>query len=265
MAYGKLSAALTSTLRENYLHFTTEINIECPFAQELKPVYQNTFQQQGGNGAYARKRNYLSQAITYESSRTTATFVERMEAQIIKRQVDAWSQCCDNFVKEVIALLEEYERITQELLDNEAHTSPEFSHAQEQLRAALPLFEQRLQLLQEQFSEAKMNPHHSTTNTKRKRDDRRSTMGFPELGDDNKTHGSFDRDRFGRAESMQGPTSSADAGPSDSPNKAGYGRAMSAQPVAHKRQKFLMRFQKPVITERDTDTEVIIKEEDLDG
>jgi hypothetical protein len=256
MAYGKLSAALTSTLRENYLHFTTEINIECPFAQELKPVYQDTLQQQGGSGAYARKRNHLSQAITYKSSQTTATFVERMEAQIIKRQVDGWSRCCDDFVKEVIALLEEYERITRELLDDEAHTSPEFGQAQERLKAALPLFEQRLQLLQEQFSEAKMNPHHGTPNTKRKRGDRHST------GDNNKTRGSFNQDRLDRAESMQCPTSSAGAGPSDSPIKTEYGRAMSAQPVAHKRQKFLLRFQKPVITERDT--EVIIKDENLD-
>jgi hypothetical protein len=263
MAYGKLSAALTSTLRENYLHFTTEINIECPFAQELKPVYQDTLQQQGGSGAYARKRNYLSQAITYESNQTTATFVERMEAQIMKRQVDGWSHCCDDFIKEVIALLEEYERITRELLDDEAHTSPEFGQAQERLRAALPLFEQRLQLLQEQFSEAKMNPHHGTPNMKRKRNDRHSTVEFPELGDNNETRGSSNRDRLGRAESMQYPTSSAGARPSDSPNKAGYGRAVSAQPVAHKRQKFLLRFQKPAIAERDTD--VVIKVEDLDN
>jgi hypothetical protein len=37
---------------------------------------------------------------------------------------------------------------------------------------------------------------------------------------------------------------------------------MSAQPFAHKRQKFLSTLQKRVITERDT--EVIIKDEDLD-
>jgi hypothetical protein len=43
-------------------------------------------------------------------------------------------------------------------------------------------------------------------------------------------------------------STSADVDRSDPPNKAGYGRAMSTQPVAHKRQKFLMRFQKPVIT-----------------
>jgi hypothetical protein len=237
IAHGKLSAALTSTLRENYLHFTTETNIECPFAQELRPIYQDTLQQQAGKGAYARKRTYLSHAVTYEPDQATATFVDRMESQIIKRQVDAWSHCCDDFVKEVIALLEEFERITQELLDDEAHTMPEFVQAQEQLRASLPLFEQRLQMLQEQFSEVRMNPRQSTASAKRKRDDTRSATQPPDLGNSNKRHGSLNQDRLDRAKSTQCPASRAGAGGTNSLNRTGYSRALSAQPVALQREK----------------------------
>ena len=66
IAYGKLSAALTSTLRENYLHFTTETNIEYLFAQELRSIFHDTLDQQNGKGAYARKRSYLSHTVTYK-------------------------------------------------------------------------------------------------------------------------------------------------------------------------------------------------------
>jgi hypothetical protein len=180
IAYGELLAALKSTLRGTYLDFTTETNIHCPFALELKPIYQSTLHQGGGKGAYERKRKHLSESITLKRSGITGIFIERMKAKIIKRQVDKWSRCCDNFVSEAIALLREFERITQELLDDEIHKTPGFRRAQRQLRASLPLFEKRLQLLQEQFSEAGRNPHNSATNAKRRRDDTRSTTDFPD-------------------------------------------------------------------------------------
>ena len=176
-----------------------------------------------------------------------------MESQIIMRQVDAWSRCCDDFVKEVVALLGEFECITQELLDDEAHTMPEFVHAQEELRDSLPLFEQRLQTLQEQFSEARMNPRQSTSNAKRKRDETGSVAQPPNLGNSNKRRGSLNQGRLAEAQTMQPSTSVEVTGGSDSVNKSGYGRAMSSQPVALKREKFLQRFQKPVIKEEESD------------
>jgi hypothetical protein len=195
IAYGELLAALRSTLRGSYLDFTTETNIYCPFARELKPIYQSTLQQRRGKGVYSRKVTHLSEAITIKRPGTAEIFIERMKAEIMNRQVNEWSRCCDDFVNEAIALLREFERITQELLDDEVHKTPGFRHAQMQLKASLPLFQKRLQLLQEQFSQAGKNPHNSATNAKRRRDNTRSTTDSSDWSVIRKRYRNSDWDR----------------------------------------------------------------------
>jgi hypothetical protein len=224
IVYGKLTAALASTLRENYLHFTTETNVYCPFALELKPVYQVTIQQgtsQPGKGSYGRLRTHLSQAITHEPDWNSNVLTDRMEAKIIKGQVDAWSRCCDDFVKEVIALLEEFEQNTQELLDDGAHTIPEFRQAQKQLEAMLPQFNQKLQRVQGQFPGEELQ--QSTASEKRKRHDVRSETQPPESWSGKKRTKFSSQASGARAISTQPPATGYSTKGSMSVNQGLYG------------------------------------------
>lgn len=67
MAHGKMTVELQRTLRDNQLLFSTEVNVKCPVALEMRDIYRNVLLRQitqPGKGSYARQRAHLLESLT---------------------------------------------------------------------------------------------------------------------------------------------------------------------------------------------------------
>ncbi|KAJ4317470.1 hypothetical protein N0V94_004929 [Neodidymelliopsis sp. IMI 364377] len=153
VSHGKLAADLQNTLRENYLLFSTEVNIKCPIALEMKDTYLGVLLQglvQAGKGSYGRRRTYL-QGCLIDPAWPKSPFAEVMRHKITKAQVASWNGCCEQFVSATLTLLDDFARITDELLDNGSRMTSEHRRIREQLEVVLPEFKRQLNRVQNQF------------------------------------------------------------------------------------------------------------------
>ena len=164
-AFKNLEAALNARLRETLILYTTEVNVKCPFAIKMKPIYHSALARVGGKGAYRRARNQLKRRLVTKNN-IHLHLPEIMAINIVSTQSEAWWRCCHEFVDEVMAQLENFQRITDELLHSQGFIKAEHRQLRDQLQPMLPEFEQNLALVQAKFPNIKV-----TTGTKRKRDD----------------------------------------------------------------------------------------------
>jgi hypothetical protein len=170
IAYGDLAALLQKTLRKNYLLFTTEVNIKCPIALAMKPIYHSVLAVRGGKGAHRRHLQHLNQYLV-QPFWPSEPFPDIMATKISDAQRASWQQCCEDYVSEAMTLLENFARIVDELLEVEEYTTSEFCQVREELFALLPGFERKLALVQKQFPGTETL--HVSASKKRKHDDER--------------------------------------------------------------------------------------------
>jgi hypothetical protein len=153
VSHGKLAADLQNTLRENYLLFSTEVNIKCPIALEMKDTYLGVLLQglvQAGKGSYGRRRTHL-QGCLIDPAWPKSPFAEVMRQKITRAQVASWNGCCEQFVTTTLTLLNDFARITDELLDNGSRMTSEHRRIRQQLEVVLPEFKRQLNRVQNQF------------------------------------------------------------------------------------------------------------------
>ena len=131
----------------------------------MKPIYHSALARVGGKGAYARARTQLKRRLI-KKNKIHLHLPDIMAIEIVSTQSEVWWRCCDEFVDEVIAQLENFQRITDELLHSQGFIKAEHRQLRDQLQPMLPEFEQNLALVQAKFPNIKV-----TTGTKRKRDD----------------------------------------------------------------------------------------------
>ena len=169
-AFRNLETALEAGLRDTLLLYTTEVNIKCPFAIKLKPIYHSALAKVGGTGAYNRARGQLERRLVGGARKSDhLPLPEIMAIEIVSTQSNVWWKCCDEFVDEVMEQLENFQRITDELLHSQGFIKAEHRQLRDQLRPLLPEFERNLALIQAKF------PNIEVTGTKRKRDDEGAT------------------------------------------------------------------------------------------
>lgn len=230
MAYGKMAALLQTKLREIHHLYSTEVNIKCPIALEMKDIYRNVLMQhltQPGAGSYARQRAHLLGSLV-DPDWPKLPLAEVMEQKIVTAQVGSWKECCRQYVVEAMTLLQDFARATDETLDNGALLTSEHRRVREQLEALIPEFKRQLNRVQNQFpvaGTARASSVPKTPSNKRKTDDERSAT--------------------------QPPTSeSHEAKRLKTLSQLSQIRATSAQPVAWLRERFLARFEqtsRPVV------------------
>lgn len=169
-AFKNLETALEAELRDTLLFYTTEVNVKCPFAIKMKPIYHSALAKVGGKGAYKRARDQLERRLVGGAKKSDPLHLpDIMAIEIVSTQSKVWWKCCDEFVDEVMEQLENFQRITDELLHSQGFIKAEHRQLRDQLRPLLPEFEQNLALLQAKF------PNIEVTGTKRKRDDEGAT------------------------------------------------------------------------------------------
>ncbi|KAF3052345.1 hypothetical protein E8E11_010374 [Didymella keratinophila] len=153
MAYGKMAASLQSKLREVHLLFTTEVNVHCPIALEMRDIYRHVLLQQlsqPGKGSYARQRARLLECL-YTPDWPKLPFPDIMEQKIVNAQVGSWKDCCAQYVIEAMNLLQDFARTIDELLDNGTLLNSEHRRVRTELENLLPGFQEQLRLVQSQF------------------------------------------------------------------------------------------------------------------
>lgn len=164
MATVDLKTKLDMKLRENFLLFTTEVNVKCPIAVAMKPIYHSALAKVGGQGAYRRARKQLIRRLTV-SNKIHRNLPDIMANQIMNALKTSWEQCCREYATEAMTLLEGFQQITDDLLDSQGFIKAENRTLRDQLRPLLPGFESSLALLKKEFP----NIEHTPGSGKRKR------------------------------------------------------------------------------------------------
>ncbi|CAO2653639.1 Nn.00g030500.m01.CDS01 [Neocucurbitaria sp. VM-36] len=170
-AYLVLLDELKDTLTVNYLKFTTEIDIHCPVAMEMKPVYERAQNVGTGAGVYERQRGNIEQSFTLDYRRpNTKPFcplAENLNTNIVNGQKELWKECCHTFTTEAMAQLEAFSTTTEQLVIDEMYMTEEHKKAREQLRLSLVDFDRTLNNIQGRFTDDVQEPPEK----KAKRDD----------------------------------------------------------------------------------------------
>jgi len=158
-AYSTLVLQLRQTLIGNYRHFTTEEDIYCPIAKEMKPVYEHAQTIEQGSGVYERSRvEILKLILPKEPGRGTKghgptyPVLENIRSQVVDRQKDAWNASCNTFTAAAIKNLEEFAHTSEQLLKNAAYMTEQHREARVELQKLLVGFNTKLENLQGHFT-----------------------------------------------------------------------------------------------------------------
>ncbi|KAI1525121.1 Dimer-Tnp-hAT domain containing protein, partial [Pyrenophora tritici-repentis] len=158
IAYGVLLAELKKYLNENYLNFTTEKNFYSPVAGVMRPIYEATrTSTQQGKGVHSRQAFYLQQAVISPDTDQT-NLREKIARSLVDSQFSFWEKSCNEYIKEVMHQFQEFQRISVELLENDAWISPQHARIRGRLEALLPQFERDLEMIQSKFFETTRRP-----------------------------------------------------------------------------------------------------------
>ncbi|KAH7084300.1 hypothetical protein FB567DRAFT_528770, partial [Paraphoma chrysanthemicola] len=155
---------LQSSLEENHLRHTTEMDIECPVAQVMRPSYQRAQDPQfvlTGKGIYERQRNVLRDSMLKPSKYyprlpkedRVKPLVESVKERMMVRQKQLWKEDCAKIIADVIEQLESFSRATEELLMNEDFMTETYKEARDVLRKLLFQFDRSLLEIQAEFDE----------------------------------------------------------------------------------------------------------------
>jgi hypothetical protein len=185
MAYGKLVALLQSKLREVHLLYTTEVNVQCPIALEMRGIYRTVLLRQldqPGQGSFSRQRAHLLQCLL-KPDWPNQTLPRVIEQRILRTQVETWKQCCQQYVAEAMELLQCFAQAMRDMCDNGQLLTSDHRRVRQQLDAILPNFEAQLDQIQFHFqvAEAERAPAPSygasaDSNKRKFRDDRAATQ-----------------------------------------------------------------------------------------
>jgi 6-pyruvoyl-tetrahydropterin synthase len=161
-AYDRLLGKLHDSLDDTHLRFTTEIDIECPIAQTMKPSYKRASDPDfvsSGRGIYNRQRKVLQDSmlrpkrhyIRLAREERIKPLVHTLKEKLVSSQIEVWNQDCMSFVRDTTELLEEFSQTTKDLLMDAAFMKEEHRKAREELKRMLVVFDERLEEVQNEF------------------------------------------------------------------------------------------------------------------
>jgi hypothetical protein len=147
--YDALLTNLRTSLGDTHLRFTTEIDIYCPIATEMKTCYERSQLVSSGQGVYKRKRKALRDSIfgfvSYQynpAGQVPATealrpLLKKIEQKLVTMQLEKWRADCEIFVGTVMDQVRGCEHATEQLLRNSSYMTAEHTQARGLLRGLL--------------------------------------------------------------------------------------------------------------------------------
>lgn len=156
VARTKLQKELEESLRTNQVHFTTEDDIKCPVAREMKTAYAriNMMRMEERpnirHGIYKDQRAELIRAVS-KANDDVAALIDVICEKIKIRQCKKWRLIIDDFIAEINSLFEAFARAMAELLEDEEQDSGEHGLVRSELAERLCVFSKELKLLKDQF------------------------------------------------------------------------------------------------------------------
>jgi hypothetical protein len=175
-AYDTFLEGVQSSLDENHLRYTTEMDVKCPIARAMKPSYQRAMEPRftgTGKGIYNRQRKFLSESMLTPSyhypklrreEARIKPLIDDLKEQLVSRQRDLWKSDCMKFIAEAIGHLEGFSQTTEELLMEEDFMSEAYKEAREVLRKLLIQFDRNLAEIRAEFDE--LESQHSAKKVK---------------------------------------------------------------------------------------------------
>lgn len=168
-AYNKLATNLQDSLRQTYIQFTSEIDIHCPIARAMKPVYERVQDPRNvgvGKGIYKRQRQFMRVSIVHpqqpdrhhEWLQPLQPLFDTLREQVIAKQTEDWTGNCNTFIEEVDAQLQNFLKITSDLLKKDTHVSQEHRNARRLLKKLLEDFDASLLDIQSRFTDLDGQP-----------------------------------------------------------------------------------------------------------
>jgi hypothetical protein len=189
--YDILLASLHVSLRETHLKFTTEIDITCPIAMEMKACYVRALDRNvvmAGPGVYNRQRNELCNSIinppTYHydpPGETLRPLLKKIEEKIQTRQRELWKTDCESFIVSTVEQLEDFSNTAEQLLMNSSYVTEEHKQARGELRKLLSDFDISLEDIQSRFTDRE--EEHTEKKVKREETGDEAPVGTPPISD----------------------------------------------------------------------------------
>ncbi|OAL47612.1 hypothetical protein IQ07DRAFT_122991 [Pyrenochaeta sp. DS3sAY3a] len=162
-----LISELHNTLRKTYLHFTTEIDIGCPIAKWMMPVYRRASNYSvvgSGRGLYMRMRKKLLDSIIEVplhnprdrrlQGRVYHPLLVNHGGALVAQQRLQWQQKGDKFISTVIELILGFSRTAEELLESSNYMAAEQQEAQTELKSLLVQFDKSHKKIKKRFEVA---------------------------------------------------------------------------------------------------------------
>ncbi|KAF9693297.1 hypothetical protein EKO04_008861 [Ascochyta lentis] len=157
LARDRLLSRLEGSIGENYMHFTTEDDIKCPIAQQMKSAYVRIENMRRGghrrHGIYRRQRKELiltTQSMNYGQP----ALVDAISSQVKTRQCEKWQAIEEDFITDILARFQDYTRILEELLENETYMSDAHKQVRKGLARKLPAFNKAFEEVKSQFPDS---------------------------------------------------------------------------------------------------------------
>ena len=156
MVQKELSEQLEVATGENYRRFTTEDDIKCPVAVEMKAAYAriNLIRMDERpaqrRGIYKDQRAALIRTVT-EDNDGMEPLVNAISVQVKQHQCELWQAVGETFIAAVVGHFEEFAQALAELLENENYMLEAHKVIREHLRQELVGFSKDLTLVKRQF------------------------------------------------------------------------------------------------------------------
>ena len=156
MVQKELSEQLEVATAENYRRFTTQDDINCPVAVEMKTAYAriNVIRMDERpaqrRGIYKDQRAALIRTVT-EDNDGMEPLVNAISVQVKQHQCELWQAVGETFIAAVVGHFEEFAQALAELLENENYMLEAHKVIREHLRQELVGFSKDLALVKRQF------------------------------------------------------------------------------------------------------------------
>lgn len=156
--HADLSKNLEEATTENYRHFTTEDDIKCPVAIELKSAYTRINmirmdeRPKHRKGIYKDQRREMIRTVT-EDNNGMKPLVDAISVLVKEHQCSLWQEVGTDFIAAVSKHFEEFAQALSELLENETYMLEEHKLIRGQLRQELVGFSKDLASVKGHFEE----------------------------------------------------------------------------------------------------------------
>jgi hypothetical protein len=152
--YSTLLAGLSSSLAKTHLHFTTEIDISCPIAMEMKVCYDYALNPGlvcPGPGSYIRRRHVLCESIVNPPGIALRPLVKKIGERIQVQQQENWKRDCDTFISDTVNQLDGFSKTAEQLLMDPSYVTARHGQARHELKRLLTVFDHELEDIQSCF------------------------------------------------------------------------------------------------------------------